>query len=413
MFWNNLKQEKRSIGEAFDWTAWVKGEDTYCSSGIKDATYFKCLNILGDSIAKLSLDVKQFVEDKEIEATNFYLNDLLTLRPNDNMNAFECIKCLIMLYKHYGMAGLYIDRDNKGNVKALYPVEINQFTIDNAGLINSTMSNKVLVDFTCIDSQGSCFDKDIIILRDNSLDGINTRATKTYIKDSITTNVNAQTYQADLFANGLTNKAVVQMTSDIKEEKEIKKVQDKFNRLYASNGRIFTVPVGFNVTPLNLNLADSQFAELKLQGKQDIASAIGIPFNLPHNGNLTEDETLAFMSNTIQPIISCLEQEMDWKLLNSMERKQGYKIRFNINSMLRVSPEKQMNIVTNYVKQGIYSLEYARNVLGININDETETVVFPSGQVLLKDLKAGKVSYQQTGNNSDSKGGESVDGTTE
>jgi hypothetical protein len=78
--------------------------------------------------------------------------------------------------------------------------------------------------------------------------------------------------------------------------------------------------------------------------------------------------------------------------------------------MLRVNPSEQMNIITNYVKMGIYSLEKARNVLGITIKDD-ETVVFPSGQVLLKDLLSGKVSYLNNKNNkSDSEGGDKEDG---
>ena len=46
----------------------------------------------------------------------------------------------------------------------------------------------------------------------------------------------------------------------------------------------------------------------------------------------------------------------------------------------------------DYVKHGIYSLEYARGLLGAPIDNEG-TVVFPSGQVLLRDLINGSASY--------------------
>ena len=103
------------------------------------------------------------------------------------------------------------------------------------------------MEFTCGDVSGSCFEKDIIILRDNSINGINFRKTRSYIRDSIDTNVKAQKYQSQLFSNGLTNKIVVQLTSDIKEDKELRKVQAKFDRMYSNNGRVFTVPAGYNV----------------------------------------------------------------------------------------------------------------------------------------------------------------------
>lgn len=387
--------EKRSaVGEnPFDWTAWIKGEDS--DIGNNDSAYSKCINLYADNIAKLPIVTKVKTEKGDIDAEDFYLYELLRLRPNENMNAFETIKALIMMTKHYGAAGLYIDYNDKGLVKALYPVRINQFIVDNAGLIKSNKTNKVLVDFTCVDVSGSCFDKDIIILRDNSIDGIKFKATKSYIKDSIETNVKAQKYQADLFSNGLTNKAVVQLTSDIKDDKELKKVQEKFNRLYSAKGRVFTVPAGFNISPLNLSLADSQFAELKVIGKKDITSAVGVPYSLIEKGSLSEEENIAFLSNAIIPFITALEQEMDWKLLTERDRKKGYKIRFNVNAMLRTSPEKQSIILDRYVKDGIYTINDCKRILGVPLVEGGDVVTLPAGQITLENLIAGNATWQK------------------
>lgn len=394
--------EKRSYaGEnLFDWTSWIKGEDDNFTGN--DSTYSKCINLFAENIAKLPIVTKVKTEKGDIDADNFYLYEKLRLRPNASMNAFECIKALVAMTKHYGSAGLYIDRDNKGLVKALYPVRINQFIVDNTGLINSTKNNKVLVEFTCGDVSGSCFEKDIIILRDNSINGINFRKTRSYIRDSIDTNVKAQKYQSQLFSNGLTNKVVVQLTSDIKEDKELRKVQAKFDRMYSNNGRVFTVPAGYNVSAMNLSLADSQFAELKIIGKQDITSAIGVPYSLIEKGSLTEEETIAFLSNAIIPIITALEQEMDWKLLTPTERKQGYKIRFNVNAMLRTSPEKQSIILDRYVKDGIYTINDCKRILGVPLVEGGDIVTLPSGQITLENLINGNATWQK----STAKGGE-------
>lgn len=393
--------EKRSYTDEnpFDWTSWVKGEDDDFTGN--DSTYSKCINLFSENIAKLPIVTKIKTEKGDIDADKHYLYELLRLRPNTSMNAFECIKALVAMTKHYGSAGLYIDRQ-KGVIKGLYPVRINQITVDNAGLIKSTKDNKVLVDFTCGDVSGSCFEKDIIILRDNSINGISFRKTRSYIRDSIDTNVKAQKYQSQLFSNGLTNKIVVQLTSDIKEEKELKKVQSKFGRIFSSNGRVFTVPAGYNVSAMNLSLADSQFAELKIIGKQDITSAIGVPYSLIEKGSLTEEETIAFLSNAIIPIITALEQEMDWKLLTPTERKQGYKIRFNVNAMLRTSPEKQSIILDRYVKDGIYTINDCKRILGVPLVEGGDIVTLPSGQITLENLINGNATWQK----STAKGGE-------
>lgn len=387
--------EKRSVKvEGFNWSTWTKGEEEQLITR-KDSAYSGCLDTLASTVAKLSLEIKQETDKGERIASDHQLWERLRLRANDSMSSYNMLYSLIAMYKHYGLAGIYIDRNMHGVVTGLYPVKINQITIDNAGLINSTMKNKVLVDYSCVDVQGSCLEKDIIIIRDNTLDGIYGKSSKSSIDDTIDSNIKATKYQSQLFANGLTNKAVVQLTSDIKDEKDLKKIQAKFNRIYSNEGRIFTVPAGYSVSPLNLNLADSQFAELKILGKKDVASALKVPFSFVDDmKGVTEQEILAFVSNTISPILVSLEQELDYKLLSQSERKQGYKIRFNINGLLRTTPKTQQEIICNYVKQGVYSLNYGKRLAGAPLLDEDVTV-FPSGQVTLEQLIEGKVSYIQ------------------
>lgn len=397
--------EKRSGTAVIDWTRFSKGKDSDDTITGIDSTYYKCINLYAENIAKLPINVKVNTEEGEVEAEEHYLYELLRLRPNPSMNAFECIKALTIMNKHYGSAGLYIKRNNRGLVEGLYPVRINSFTVDDAGLINSNNKNKVYVDFTCGDIDGSCFEKDIIILRDNSINGIDFKTTKSYLKDSIDTNIKAQKYQSDLFGSGLTNKIIVQLTSDIKDEVELKKKQKKFDRLYSSNGRIFTIPAGYNVSALNLSLADSQFAELKVQGKKDIASVIGIPYSLIEKGALTEEETISLLGNALIPVITAIEQEFDWKLLSSDDREKGYKIRFNINAMLRTTPLTQSLIIDRYLKNGAYTLNYAKEVLGVKLVPNGDIVTLPSGQITLDSLVNNEATWQKD-NNTNQEGGD-------
>ncbi len=96
---------------------------------------------------------------------------------------------------------------------------------------------------------------------------------------------------------------------------------------------------------------------------------------------------------------------MDWKLLTDIERKQGYKIRFNVKVLLRTDSLTQANIVNSYVKNGVYDLDKAREILGIEKLGGDPIITLPSGQVLLKDLLAGRVSYLKN-NKSNIGGGE-------
>lgn len=366
------------------------------SSGINESTYFSCLKIISDDIAKCPIQVKLENETGEKIASDHYLFDLLKLRPNEYMNSVNLMKTFILLGKHYGISGLYINRVG-GKVKGLYPVKITNITVDDSGLINSTKNNKILYDVTSVNNEDfSCFDKDIILFRDFSLDGINYKATKRLLKQSLNTSIKSQEYLNSLFGNGLTNKLSVQLTSDIKEEKELKKVQEKFDRLYKSNGRVFIMPAGYQVTPLNLSLTDAQFAELRSMSRKEIASALGVPLSKlgESNGNAKseEQENLGFLVDTLQVIFTQIEQEFDWKLLTATERKIGYKIRFNTNVMLRMDAKTQAEVITSYVSKGVYSLNTAKSILGVPLL-EKDVHIFPSGQVTLEQMLAGELSY--------------------
>lgn len=359
---------------------------------LKCNTYFSCLKVISESVAKCPINIKQETAKGEKTAKEHYLYETLRLIPNPYMNMIDVIKVTVLLMKHFGVGGIYIDRDASGRVKNLYPCRVSQILIDNVGLLKTSKDNAVLVDFDICGTQGTCFYKDIIVLKDFTLNGINTKATRNILKDTMSTNIKSQNYLNTLFDNGLTNKICVQLTNDIKDTKELNKIQQKFNRIYSSNGRTFVVPAGFNVSSLNLSLADAQFAEIRKMSTKEIAASMGVPLSKlgdlsESNNNSLEQTNIAFLSDTLQIIIEQLESEFDTKLLTLSDRKQGYKCRFNINVLLRTSADIQSQVLSRYVDKGIYTINDARRILGFEDVEAGDSPLVASGYYLLKDLE--------------------------
>lgn len=393
--------ERREATSVNDWKTVYSFENGYDITPfeleMKESTYFSCIKFIAESIAKCTLQVKKETEKGDVLAKDHYLYDRLRLRPNDYMSAIDCYKAFVALSKHWGHSGLFIDRQGT-KIKGLYPVKITNVTIDNTGLINSTKNNKILWDFESVEGEtGSCFDKEIIILRDFTMDGIKGKANRSILSESLDSSLKSQNYLNKLFTNGLTNKIVVQLTSDIKEEKELKKVQAKFDRVYSNNGRIFTVPAGYNIQPLNLSLSDAQYTELRKLSKEEIATSFQVPLSklgiMRDTAVSEEQDNIKFLTDCLLIIFEQIEQEMDWKLLTPTEREKGYKIRFNINVLLRTDSKTQAEVISTYVKNGIYDLDYARDILGVERIGGDLIITLPSGQVLLSDLIDGNVSY--------------------
>lgn len=390
MFWDRL--EKRSTEETlkkYTFGELFKNGYEVEDDALKESTYFKCIKYISESVAKCPLILKQDTDKGELEGRKHRLYEKLRLRPNPYMNAVDCIKTLVTLGEHYGISGLYIDRETMN----LYPAKIDNILIDDIGLIKTLKKNATLYSITvCGGSSFDAKEDDICLYKSGlSFDGLKTKSNKSLLRSIINTNIKSSNYLNNLFDAGLTNKILVQMTSDIKDTKELKKTQEKFDKLYSSNGRTFTVPAGFNISSLNLSLADAQFEQLRKLSRREIANCFGLsPAQIndlsDSNNNNMEMQNLGFLADTLLIKFQQIEQELDWKYLSSKDRENGFKCRFNQSVMLRTDAKTQAEIICKYLQNGAYSINDAKRILGMPLIDGGDTVLVPSGYYDLKYL---------------------------
>lgn len=390
MFWD--KVEKRNLDDSLSKYTWSelfqKGYDTVPEQELKETTYLRCIKFISEGVAKCPLVLKQRTERGEVEAYDHKDYEKLRLRPNPYMTAVDCMKAWVATGEHYGVSGLVIDRDTN----YLYPAKVTGIIVDDAGLISSEKRNKVLVEYSLVNEVGYCFEGDILLYKPGlSFDGINTKANKDLLKDVINTNIKGQKYLNKLFNNGLTNKMIIQLTSDIKDEKELKKIQAKFSRLYSNDGRTFTVPAGYNVSNFNLSLADAQFEQIRKLSRREIANCYGLsPSQIgdleDSNNNNMEMQNLGFLTDTLLIKFQQIEQEFDWKYISEKDRKKGYKARFNQQVMLRTDSKTQAAILTEYIKNSGYTVNDVREILGKTLVEGGDDILVSSGVYKLKDL---------------------------
>lgn len=404
----NHEGKEYTYGEAisnFSWFGLNKTNLTH-EDYLKELTYLKCINYTANKVASLSYSIK-FKDEKKGDRVAYehkYTSKLL--RPNEGMNFVNLIKALVIIGEHEGISCLYVCPIT-GN---LYPCRINQIFIDDAGLIDTMKGIPIALEVTCNNVNKIVPEESCIMYHGGiTTDGITTKALREYMELSLKTNIQGEKILNELFNNGLTSKALVQLTSDIQDDKELKKIQKKFNNMYSVSGRIFTVPAGFKVSPLNLSLADSQFKELRSSSRKEIASQWGLTPSMigedTEGAKDLESENLRYLTDYLLVKIKSLEQEFNYKYLGVDDINKGYFFDVNFSVLLRTTAEKQKDIIVDYVKHGIYSLEYARELLGAPLDNEG-TVVFPSGQVLLRDMIEGNISYQNKKRNKEGNDGD-------
>ena len=213
----------------------------------------------------------------------------------------------------------------------------------------------------------------------NMLDGLIGVSVQDQLKMTIGGAVKSQKMLNRMYESGFTAKAVLQYTGNLNDENVKAFVQGI--ETYAKGGlseedikNIIPIPLGSQLTPLNVKLGDNQFIEVKQYTALQIASAFGIkPYQI---GDYTkssyasaEAQQLSFYVDTLLYIIKQYEEELSYKLLTSDEIEGGYHFKFNVAVILRADLATQINTLSVGVSNFIYTPNEARAMLDLEAKE--------------------------------------------
>lgn len=170
------------------------------------------------------------------------------------------------------------------------------------------------------------------------------------------------------YKNGLQTKGIIQYVGDLNEDaqktfrREFENMSSGLNNAH----RISLLPIGYSYTPISSNMVDAQFIENSKLSAQQIAAAYGVKL---HQINMGEKSTYSnveqaqkdFYIETMQPIFTGYEQELDYLLFLNRELDEGYSTKFNVDVILRSDPKTRAETNKLLVEGGLKSPNEARD----------------------------------------------------
>ena len=346
------------------------------AAAMSEAVYFACCKVLSESIGKLPLKIQQFTPDRGIRVARehpFYR--MLNERPNRYMTASTFWSTMELCRNHYGNAYALIDTREQGRPQ-LWPIDPTavQVWYDDAKRLDKVTD----VYYRVSTREGVVVlgSEEVLHFKSHhTLDGLVGISVREQLASTIQGNAKAQEYVNKLYDSGMTAKAVLQYTANLKDEN----VQALTRGLeaYAKGAmkdkgieNIIPVPFGVTLTPLNLKLADSQFLEIKQYTALQIASAFGVkPYQV---GDYTkssyasaEAQQLSFLIDTLLFIVKQYEEEIGYKLLSDVEEAAGYHSKFNTAVILRADQQTQINTLSAAVANFLMTPNEARERLDL------------------------------------------------
>ncbi len=373
---------------------------------LSEATYFACLKILSESMGKLPLKLLQKTEQGGVEkAYKHPLYRILAYRPNPYMTATHFWSTVEYNRNHYGNGYVWITGAGSKTNLWILPSQDVQVYIDDRGIFGT--KNAIWYVYTS-SKNGKLYkipyDSMLHFKTSSSFDGITGCPVRDMLSETLVGNLKAQKMLNKLYDNGFTAKAVVQYTGSLNDElvkKYVKGIEDYATGKVDDVKSIIPIPIGSTLTPLNVNLTDNQFLELKKYSALQIAAAFGIKPNQINDYEKSsyassEAQQLAFYVDTLLYIIKQYEEEICNKLLSDEEIANGYYAKFNISVILRADSEKQTQSLKEAVQGSLRTPNEARAMLDLPAR--------PGGDVLL--CNGSMMPVQMAGQQYSREGGE-------
>ncbi|WP_242862421.1 phage portal protein [Clostridium massiliamazoniense] len=395
---NNKTEEKKVVEEKTtvdlnELVNRVRSVGDIGSSKLNSATYYSCMNIRCNAVAKLPLKLYREKEQGSEKATNHYLYSLLKSRPNKFMTTHDFLFLTEFYRLDRGNAFWYISTKN-GKVDGLYILNPDLITvfIDDVGIVGDKMNVYYIYrnssEEIIYDADEICHFKNFAV-KNNGLEGT---SIKKYLYDTIEREQRAAKVISEKYKTGLINPLIVEYAGDLNEAKQ-QSIIAKFAKMGGAKnaGKVVPIPTDFRVNQLETKLSDNQFFEMQGLTTRQIANAFGIKgFQLndmeKSTYNNIEQQNRAFYSDTLQNVLTIYEQEMDYKIISKKEQNELF-WKFNVDSVVRSDLATRYEAYTKAIASGYMTIAEVRDKEDLPFIEGTDKLIIGNGaSIPLSDL---------------------------
>lgn len=385
------KQKKEQRDSAFDYLLYNSANAYNTNKAMLLSTVYRCVEVISDSVAQLPLEpYKMDSKGYKIKFTSHPTYKLLNKEPNSKMSRFTFMKTLIVSTLLKGNGYAYIERDELGNAKALHFIPSEFVTI----LTPTTIKDNIAYSVVGINKTvESC---NMIHILNFSYDGITGVSTLAHAKNTLGLSVDSESHAAGFFKGGANLAGILKINSTLntKQKEELKRSwQSAFSPSVGTPNGVAVLEGNMDFQPITVNPSDAQLLETREFNVIDICRFFGVSpvkaFDLSKSSYSTVEATeLAFLTDTLAPLLEKIELEFERKLYKPSERD-SIDVRFDTSSLLRADKAALASYYNTLFNIGVISPNEIRRQLDLPaIENGDETFVQVNIQPLNKAINS-------------------------
>ena len=180
----------------------------------------------------------------------------------------------------------------------------------------------------------------VIALQHMSLDGISALRPVDVLKSAVQYVSDIREFSLENVKNGISRVVVLEYPSELSGERRKRSVSE-FLKLYReSGGQVLALDAGVKASRLDASPIESGLRDVEQITRSRVATVYNLP---PHllgdysdaTAASIEQQTIEFITLTMQPIVTQWEEELDYKLLTPEELNAGMHFRIDVEAYLR------------------------------------------------------------------------------
>lgn len=336
--------------------------DLYSTAGssLSVATVYRCVQLLSESVANLPLLYMRLKDGIFVTDTNSRLHYLLTVQPDNTRSAFDFWKGVmesVLLRGNAYIVPVY-------NTASL---DIDRLVLCDSNAVSHDVYNDVYTINDIINGiSGTYKEEEIIHVKSHTRDGKHGVSVLEYARQTLNIALTGDKETLNRFANGGNVRGLI--TNDRSgvtglgeyQDKELAKAAVDIDGRFRTGERIVSLPGQVDFKQISLSSTDMQFLESRKFTIRDICRFFGVHPSFvfddtSNNYKSAEMANVAFLSNTLNPILRCIENELLRKLIApSLCAKR--KFFFDRRGLYASDLDSKVKYQTATIAAGIYSI---------------------------------------------------------
>ncbi|QGK72839.1 phage portal protein [Flavobacterium sp. SLB02] len=330
-------------------------------NALKISAVYNAVDQISNDLAKIPFGVFQDVDGSKERLRSHPADWLISLEPNYLMTPFIFKKLIGMSLPLRGNCLFKKHNDNRGYVESLEYIAWDD--VIDVKLIKGE------VYYYIKGMKNPLMSFEVLHFKQFSLNGIVGISTITFAAMQLDSALKSQEFLAVNLDNKGVRQGVIETDKIVKEKAGI--IQGWRNAMAEKSAdRVAVLDDGFKFKAITITPQELQIIEQQKFSVEDIARWFNIA---PHKikslaqstNNNIEQQSLDHVSDTIQPIITNIEQEFTKKLLSTKEKENTY-IKGNLNVLLRADVKSRGEFYSKMVNIGAMNRNEVRKLEDMN-----------------------------------------------